>query len=88
MITLEELARRRAERDWLLPPEVAVPQFPAVALDAVAAAALRHGRTVGTPQPGPAGTVRLHDEHGRFFGLGERDAGGRLKVRRLFASQT
>lgn len=88
MITLEELARRSDQRDWLLPPEAAVPRFPAVALDPAAAAALRHGRTVGTAETGRPGTVRLHDEQGQFIGLGERDAGGRLRVRRLFACRT
>lgn len=88
MITLEELARRSDARDWLLPPEAAVPQFPAVALDPAAVAALRHGRTVGTAEAGRPGTVRLHEEHGPFIGLGERDAGGRLRARRLFVSRT
>lgn len=88
MITLEGLAGRVGDADWLLPPDAAVPQYAAVALDAEAAAALRHGRTVDTGMPGGAGTVRLHDEQGRFMGLGERDAGGRLRVRRLFAAQT
>jgi hypothetical protein len=32
-----------------------------------------------------AGTVRLHDAHGQFMGLGERDVDGQLRVRRLFA---
>lgn len=88
MVTLEDLAGRVGAADWLLPPDAAVPQYPAVALDAAAAAALRHGRTVDSGAPGSAGTVRLHDEHGQFMGLGERDADGRLRVRRLFAVQT
>jgi len=85
MITLEELARRSSERGWLLPPDAALPRFPVVMLDTTAAAALRQGRTIATPEAGPAGTVRLRDEHGRFIGLGERDAAGGLKARRLFA---
>ena len=88
MLTLEQLAGRTGETDWLLPPDAAVPQYPAVALDAGAAAALRHGRTVAGAAAAAAGTVRLHDERGQFMGLGERDATGRLKVRRLFALPT
>ncbi len=88
MLTLEQLAGRAGETDWLLPPDAAVPQYPAVALDAGAAAALRHGRAVAGAAAGAPGTVRLHDERGQFMGLGERDATGRLRVRRLFALPT
>ena len=85
MLTLEQLAARIGEGGWLLPPDAAVPQYPVVPLDAGAAAALQHGRTLTTPVSGNPGTVRLHDAAGRFFGLGVRDASGRLRPRRLFA---
>jgi hypothetical protein len=86
MLSLEELTDRAGERDWLLPPEAAVPHFPAVALDAAGALALRQGRTITTTIGATPGTVRLRDEHGGFMGLGERDAAGRIKVRRLFST--
>lgn len=86
MLSLEALADRVGERDWLLPPEAAVPHFPLVALDAAAALALRQGRTISTAAGDLPGVVRLHDGHGGFMGLGERDAAGRIRVRRLFAT--
>lgn len=86
MLSLEALADRSGERDWLLPPEAAVPHFPRVAMNAADALALRQGRTISTAAGAPPGAVRLHDERGGFMGLGERDAAGRIKVRRLFAT--
>lgn len=96
MLGLEALERALAAPgpgDWLLDADQAVPQFPPVRLDAAAARALRHGQTAAAPAgPGPAsissGTVRLYGPDGAFMGLGERDATGRLRVRRLFAVES
>ncbi len=91
MLTLEALEARLAAApagtDWLLSADAAVPQLPVVRLDAAAERALRHGQSV-PPPPGlsPAGAVRLYGTDGAFMGLGEQDAAGRLKVRRLFAA--
>jgi tRNA pseudouridine55 synthase len=91
MVTLEQLERLAGQpgcADWLLPADAAVPQFPAIDLDPGGAAALRHGQTVSAPAAGAAGTVRLYGPDRQFMGLGERDAAGRLKVRRLFVAPT
>jgi tRNA pseudouridine55 synthase len=88
MVALEQLAAGCAEPGWLLPADLAVPQYPAVTLDVVAAAALRHGQVVTVPVAATPGTVRLYEASGRFMGLGKLDAAGRLRVRRLFALPT
>jgi len=85
LTTLETLPE--AERlAWVLPADAAVPQYHAVALDAAAATRLRHGQAVRTDASGTSGRVRLYDASGVFMGLGERDAAGILRVRRLFAA--
>ncbi|MCC7462902.1 MAG: tRNA pseudouridine(55) synthase TruB [Gammaproteobacteria bacterium] len=90
MVTLEALERLTAEAqdpaDWLLPADAAVPQLAAVRLDVAAARDLHHGRCVQGAAPAPAGTVRLYGPDGAFMGLGEREATGRLRVRRLFVA--
>ena len=68
----------------LLPADSAVPHFPALALDEARSRAMGYGQSVQVA-PGEGGTVRLYDHLGRFLGLGERDAEGAVRPRRLFA---
>jgi tRNA pseudouridine55 synthase len=85
MQTLEEV--EVACRDGGLPPVIAadeaLPDLPAVHLAADLAGRLAHGQAVmagGTC----SGKVRLYDPQGRFMGLGEGDARGQIRPRRLF----
>jgi tRNA pseudouridine55 synthase len=72
----------------LLAADVALPHLAVVTLDPLACIALRHGQSVVLP-PSAAGTygplVRLHDQNGRFFGLGQVTPEGRLRPKRLYA---
>jgi tRNA pseudouridine55 synthase len=86
MLTLAEV--EAACRDGGVPPMIApdeaLPAMPAVHLPAELAGRLAHGQVVlvgGTA----AGKVRLYDPQGRFMGLGEADARGQVRPRRLFA---
>jgi tRNA pseudouridine55 synthase len=71
----------------LLPPERALLQLPRVQLDERALRSLAHGRAVPTAtlssQPLEGPRFRLYEPHGRFCGVGERDAHGELKARWL-----
>jgi tRNA pseudouridine55 synthase len=67
----------------LLPPDFGVGHRPAVHLDAPRAQRLRQGQAVAAPQA-VSGRVRLYDETGRFFGMGEADGEGQVRPRRLF----
>jgi len=71
----------------LLPADAAVARLPALHLDDTAASAIAHGQVLqGLTPPAPATLWRLYDAQRRFLGLGESDAGGWLRVRRLFSS--
>jgi tRNA pseudouridine55 synthase len=87
MLTLAEVeaACQAGSRPVLIAPDAALPAMPCVHLPAELAGRLAHGQAVlagGTP----AGKVRLYDAEGRFMGLGEADAGGQVRPRRLFAA--
>ena len=86
--TLEQLESAEARTEALLPADRAVPHLPVVRLDAAASAALRHGQSVPwRPEvPRAAPGLRLYDERDEFMGLGQSDAAGVLRVRRLFVS--
>lgn len=85
--TLEQLADPEARTAALLAADQGVPQFPEVHLDTTAALALRQGRVVRLPLvPAAAPGIRLYGPQGEFMGLGQSDAYGVLKVRRLFLS--
>jgi tRNA pseudouridine55 synthase len=72
----------------LLPADQAVPQLPAVELPAASAARLRQGQALAGFAAGLPGRVRLYETAHGFFGVGERDATGVLRPRRLFNSPT
>lgn len=70
----------------LLPMDSAVADMPAVNLPSDLAARVRLGQTVAVTVPPKDGLVRLTEgEAGRFFGIGEIAAPGRLRPRRLIA---
>lgn len=91
MYTLEELEATLANdgmeqlKSYLLPVETAVYSFPAVQLSTSAVFYLRTGQPVRTPLPSGTALVRLLAEDGRFLGMGEVQADGRVKPQRLVA---
>lgn len=76
-----EIAAATRDALWarVLPPETALPQWSAVRLGAIAAAAFVHGQSVDVALPDERahGLVRVHDETGRMLGVGELTGGGR-----------
>jgi tRNA pseudouridine55 synthase len=86
MTSLEQLeAAAEPVGSWpLLPPDRALPHLPGLQLTPQALAALVHGQTVRAIASGAA-LWRLYDAAGHFQGLGESDAEGTLRVRRLFS---
>ena len=70
----------------MIAPDEALPQMPCVHLPIDLAGRLAHGQTVAMSAGCAIGKVRLYDPQGRFMGLGEADAQGQVRPRRLFAS--
>jgi tRNA pseudouridine55 synthase len=70
----------------VIAPDEALPGMPAVHLPAELAQRLSHGQSVTVAGGMTAGKVRLYDPQGRFMGLGEADAQGQVRPRRLFAA--
>ncbi|MEJ0008567.1 MAG: tRNA pseudouridine(55) synthase TruB [Steroidobacteraceae bacterium] len=71
----------------MIAPDAALPGMPCVHLPADLAGRLAHGQAVMMSAAAPPGKVRLYDPQGRFHGIGEADAQGQVRPRRLFASQ-
>ena len=65
----------------LLPADAALPDWPGVECGAARARALAQGRAVACGAP--AGTVKLRGPDGGFLGVGEVDAAGMLRPKRL-----
>ncbi len=87
--TLEAILAQQGERgltDCLLPVETAVQVFPVVQLSTSAIFYLRTGQPVRTVVPPTSSLVRLVAEDGRFLGIGEVMADGRVKPYRLLAT--
>lgn len=70
----------------LIAPDEALPDMPSVCLPAQLAGRLAHGQAVVLAGGTATGTVRLYDPQGRFMGLGEADALGQVRPRRMFTS--
>jgi tRNA pseudouridine55 synthase len=70
----------------VIAPDEALPGMPCVHLPAELAQRLAHGQPVAVAGGTTAGKVRLYDPQGRFMGLGEADAQGQVRPRRLFAA--
>jgi tRNA pseudouridine55 synthase len=86
MHTLAELeaACQAGSAPAMIAPDEALPEMPSVHLPADLAGRLAHGQAVMV-SGATAGKVRLYDPLGRFMGLGEADAQGQVRPRRLFA---
>jgi tRNA pseudouridine55 synthase len=70
---------------WLLPMDLPLHDWPAVALDAAGAAAVRRGLTVPAPNS-TAGRYRLLGPDGELVGWGEADAARRIQPRAVFTA--
>ncbi len=68
---------------WLLPMDLPLHDWPAVALDAAGAAAVRQGRAVPAPDT-MAGRYRLLGPDGELLAWGEADATRRIQPRAVF----
>ena len=91
MYSIDELqAKSIPERmNCLLPMDRAVSYLPRLTLQADAVDALRQGKSVtGLPATSITGCVRLYKDDTQFVGLGDLDAEGLLKVKRLLSSQS
>jgi tRNA pseudouridine55 synthase len=69
----------------MIAPDAALPGMPSVHLPADLAERLAHGQAVLVVGGTATGRVRLYGPEGRFMGLGEADASGQVRPRRLFA---
>ncbi|MEJ0039801.1 MAG: tRNA pseudouridine(55) synthase TruB [Gammaproteobacteria bacterium] len=88
MVTLEDVtsAAEAGRLPTLLSADRGVPQLPQVRLSAAAVQRVTHGQAAGVPAETAPGRVRLYDESGCFFGLGEADGFGTVQPRRLFVA--
>ena len=69
---------------WLLPMDLPLHNWPAVALDAAGAAAVRRGQAVPAPNS-TAGRYRLLGPDGELLAWGEADASRRIQPRAVFS---
>lgn len=79
-LPLELLKAAFAANDWtrhLLPPDAAVPDWPAVALEAADARRVQHGQALAMETTG-AERARAYDAHGRFFAILRADPHARV----------
>ena len=88
MQTLPELeaACQAGHLPGMIAPDAALPGMPAVTLPAELADRLAHGQAVMVAGGTRTGKVRLYDPQGRFMGLGEADAHGQVRPRRMFTA--
>jgi len=88
MITLEAVtaAAEAGQETPLLSADRGVPHLLEVRLDAPAVHRVTHGQAAGVPAETAPGRVRLYDDQGRFFGIGEADGFGTVQPRRLFVA--
>jgi tRNA pseudouridine55 synthase len=90
METLQSIAEQleAGRRLRILPADAPLAHLAAVRLNTDATARLLHGQPVPVPAAtagaNPENKVRLYDESGTFLGLGETDAHGMVRPRRLF----
>jgi tRNA pseudouridine55 synthase len=70
---------------WLLPMDLPLREWPALALDAAGVAAVRRGQAVPAPESA-GGRYRLLGPHGELLAWGEADATRRIQPRAVFPS--
>lgn len=78
----DQVAANVAEKtieSYLLPMELAVPQFDAVHLDVQRARAVRNGQFIACPQNLTTPLVRAYDERNEFFAILEQNGKSQLK---------
>jgi tRNA pseudouridine55 synthase len=68
---------------WLLPMDLPLHNWPAVALDAAGVAAVRRGQAIPAPNT-TAGRYRLLGPDGELLAWGEADATRRIQPRAVF----
>ena len=75
-----------ALRERLLPPDVALTEFPAVSVDADGVEAFRMGKSVAIGDSTDQGLARVYGPGGteEFLGVGELDANGKVAPKRVF----
>lgn len=91
MYTLDELTAMMPEQllQCLLPVDRAINYLPRIVLEDDTVHSLRQGKVITLPASNDSsGLVRLFDGEELFFGLGEWDEGGTLKVKRLLGTST
>lgn len=90
MVTLEAVAAaaEAGHLPPLLPADRGVPQLLDVRLSAPAVHRVIHGQAAAVEPALAPGRVRLYDDHGKFFGIGESDGFGTVQPRRLFVETT
>jgi tRNA pseudouridine55 synthase len=86
--SLDEIERAandgpEAADELLLPMDSALASLPQVALTDDAAFYVGRGQAVFVPHAPTSGLLRLYDGRRRFMGVGEVQADGRVKPRRL-----
>ncbi|MEM8982815.1 MAG: tRNA pseudouridine(55) synthase TruB [Pseudomonadota bacterium] len=80
-------ASQAAVLSWLLPLDAALPEWPAVALDRLAAEHFEQGQAVQPPENvAVGGHVRVHGSNGGLIGLGEIGADGLVSPKKVFGT--
>lgn len=83
LVPLETLETDPQPERFLLPPDAALREWPAVSLNRDLAYFVRHGQPVLVPRSPASGWLRLYDDSRRFIGVGEVLDDGRIAPRRL-----
>jgi tRNA pseudouridine55 synthase len=88
MVTLEAVtaAAEAGQLPPLLSADRGVPHLPEVRLSAPGVHRVTHGQATAVPPEMAPGRVRLYDDRGEFFGIGETDGFGAVQPRRLFVA--
>lgn len=87
-VTLEALEAEEDPGRWLLDPDAALRQWPAMTLNRDMAHFFRHGQPVLIPRAPVTGWLRLYVEGEGFLGVGEVLEDGRVAPRRLIGAPT
>lgn len=88
MHTLHELEQLAEKEDvaldkLVLSTDVALQEFPAIAIDSTTMSDIQHGRTVQLPNFPKNGRARIYDENMKFYGVASVSETGKLTVKCL-----